>query len=331
MTRAQALERLGSNDLLGLGMEADALRQELHPEKVVSYSVDGTIDWAPDAANSELSRIGESNRIGQSIGQSIENALAMGCTGLTISADPHPGPQPVIVACEQFLTNLRQRFPGLALRGFSASVIAAMARNSGVSLRDTLQRLRDAGLGSLAGADALMLDDELRQRVAPSLCVAEDWLAVHRTAHTLGLRTTAAITFSLGESLEQRIHHLELIRRLQDETGGFTAFLPWTLPPASAGISTGEQPTAVDALKLLAVSRLYLANVENIQATWATQGLKVLQMALRFGANDAGSVSPKETSTQGAGTTEETLRRVIRDAGFRPAQRDAFYTCLQLS
>ncbi len=322
MTYAQALERLGSDDLLGLGMEADALRQELHPEGVVSYSIDGTIHWAADAAGSGVSSARGLERMYQGIGE----ALAMGCTGVTIST----GRQPEITACEQLLTTLRQRFHGLALHGFSASVIAAAARNSGASLSDTVLRLRDAGLGSLAGADALILNDEFRQRIAPLLCSTEDWLAVHRIAHTLGMRSTAAITFGVGESLEQRMHHLDLIRRLQDETGGFIAFLPWTLPPVSTSISVVEQPTAVDALKLLAVSRLYLANIPNVQATWATQGLKVLQMALRFGANDAGFISSETASAQGTGTTEETLRRIIRDAGFKPAQRDTLYTSLLL-
>ena len=327
MTHAQALERLGSDDLLGLGMEADALRQELHPEGVVSYSVDGAIHWAADEASSDLSGACGLERVYQGIGE----ALAMGCTGVTISTGAQPGLRLSTAACEQLLSCLRQRFPSLALHGFSASVITAAARNSGASLSDTVLRLRDAGLGSLAGADALILNDELRHRAAPLLCSTEDWLAVHRAAHTLGMRSTAAITIGVGESLQQCTHHLELIRRLQDETGGFTAFLPWIVPPASAGISVVEQPTAVDALKLFAVSRLYLANIPNVQATWATQGLKVLQMAMRFGANDAGSVSSETASAQGAGTTEETLRRIIRDAGFKPAQRDTLYTSLLLS
>ena len=198
-------------------------------------------------------------------------------------------------------------------------------------------RLRDAGLDSIPGGGAEILDDDVRKRIARLKCRTEDWIAVHRTAHELGMRTTATMMFGVGETVEQRVNHFEAVRQLQEDTGGFTAFIPWSFQPNNTALGGRgwEEATAVDYLKVLAISRLYLSNIENVQSSWVTQGLKVLQMGLRFGGNDVGSVMLEENVVRAAGTsnctTEEELRRVIRDAGFRPAQRDTLYTTLFLN
>jgi cyclic dehypoxanthinyl futalosine synthase len=153
----------------------------------------------------------------------------------------------------------------------------------------------------------------------------EAWIGVHRAAHRLGMRTSASILFGAGESFEQRIDSLEALRSLQEETEGFAAFAPWSY---RAG-KPAEEATAVEYLKVLAISRLYLDNIDNVQSSWAAQGLKVLQMGLRFGGNDVGSVTPEEDAAKS--TTEEELRRIIREAGFKPVQRDALYRTVFLN
>ncbi len=199
-------------------------------------------------------------------------------------------------------------------------------------MRDTIARLRDAGLASIPGGGAEILDDEVRHRIARLKCSTQDWVNVHRTAHELGMRTTATMMFGVGESFEQRINHFEQVRRLQEETGGFTAFIPWSFQPTNTALGgrKWDEATSVEYLKVLAISRLYLDNVENVQSSWVTQGLKVLQLGLRFGGNDVGSVMLEENVVKAAGTsnctTEEELRHVIRGAGFRPVQRDTLYT-----
>jgi len=300
ITLQQALDCFASDDLVGIGMEADAVRRRLHPEGVVTYSVDRTLDYGgvTDPA---------------AVYEAVAATLETGGTGVLMQSDPQAGV--TLDWFEQLFKGLKQRFPGVWLHCLSAAEVLALAQASGVGLRDTLARLRDAGLDSLPGGG--------------SECAVQDWLNVHRTAHQLGLGTTATMVFGAGETPEQRVAQLETVRSLQEETGGFTAFIPLSFQPSAAEREnrTREEPTSVEYLKTLAISRMFLDNVPNIQSTWATQGLKVLQMGLRFGSNDVGSVMPEA----GAMTTEEELRRIIRDAGFRPAQRDTLYRTMFLN
>jgi len=199
------------------------------------------------------------------------------------------------------------------------------------ALRDTIVRLMDAGLDSIPGGGAEILDDEVRRRIARLKCTTDEWLLMHRTAHSLGMRTTATMMFGCGETLEHRINHFERVRQLQEETGGFTAFIPWFYQRAhtSLGNFIKEEVTAVDYLKTLAVARIYLNNIENVQASWLTPGHKICQIALRFGGNDVGSILIEENVVRAAGVTrtssEDQLRRMIEDAGFRPIKRDTLY------
>ena len=213
----------------------------------------------------------------------------------------------------------------------SAPEILTIAEVSGLTIRDTIARLRDAGLDSIPGAGAEILDDEVRHRIARLKCNTAEWIDVHKTAHGLGLRTTATMMFGCGETYEHRVNHLETLRRLQEETGGFTAFIPWPFQPESTslGRSVKEEVTAVEFLKTLALSRIYLDNFVNVQTSWVTQGLKVCQLGLRFGGNDVGSVMLEENVVRQAGAShqasEEDLRHMIRGAGFVPKQRDTLY------
>jgi cyclic dehypoxanthinyl futalosine synthase len=307
-----ALDCFRSDDLIGIGMEADAVRRRLHPESVVTYTIDGRINY--DHANFE------------SICSRISDIVAMGATAVTLQGEVTP--THTIAWFDGLFRNIKQRFPALWLHSLSASETLAIAQQSGLPMQDVIAHLQDAGLDSIPGNDAEILDDAVQHQSARMKWKTEDWLAVHRTAHKLGMQTTATMTFGGGETLEHRMNHLEAVRQLQEETGGFTSFTPWTFAPQGSALNGFEEATAVEYLKTLAISRMYLSNIENVQSNLETQGLKVLQVGLRFGGNDVGSA----LLAQGANAaTEEQLRQVIRDAGFKPVQRDTLYRTMFLN
>jgi cyclic dehypoxanthinyl futalosine synthase len=303
ISRQQALDCFHSDDLIGIGMEADAVRHRLHAEGVVSYAVECAVSMpcVEDGA-SEASQ--------QSLYDEIRQMVDLGSTSVLLVGGR--GSNCRIEWFEGILRGIRQRFPLLWIEGMSPAEIVVFAAESRLNLRETISRLHDAGLDSIASNGT------------PSTCSMAELLAVHRTAHGLGMRTTATMHFGAGETIEQRVDLLAAVRQLQEDTGGFAAFIPL----AAEALSGREldSVTAVEQLKTLAIARIFLDNIENIQWNAASQGLKVLQTGLRFGANDAGSVAPK-----GIGASEEDLRRIIRDAGFQPVQRDASYRTMFLN
>jgi len=340
LTQQQALDLYRSDDLVGIGMEADAVRKKLHPEGVVSYIIDRNINYTnlcteyctfcafyapvkgPGRANGYVLDF-------EAIYEKIRETVELGGTGVLMQGGLNPDLP--LKWYEDLLSGIKQRFPQVHLHCFSASEIIHFAGLAGISIRDTIVRLRDAGLDSIPGGGAEILDDEVRYKVARLKCLTADWLNVHRTAHQLGMRTTATMMFGCGEELRHRVNHFQHVYDLQEETGGFTAFIPWTFQPGNTALGGRgwEEATSVEYLKNLAISRLFLSNIENVQSSWVTQGLKVCQMGLRFGGNDVGSVMLEENVVKAAGTanctTEEELRRIIRDAGFLPKQRDTLY------
>jgi cyclic dehypoxanthinyl futalosine synthase len=346
ITRQQALDYFNSPDLIGLGMEADALRRKLHPEGVVTYIIDRNINYTNYCTEycsfcafyrplkGKLASEGYILSF-DTIYDKIRETVEHGGTGVLMQGGLHP--ELKIDYFERMLRGIKERFPQIWLHCFSASEILAIAEYSELDVRTTIARLRDAGLDSIPGGGAEILDDEVRHRIARLKCSTDDWLHVHRTAHQLGMRTTATMMFGVGESYEQRVNHFEAVRKLQDETGGFTAFIPWSFQPKNTALGGRgwDDATAVEYLQVLAIARLYLSNIENVQSSWVTQGLKVLQMGLRFGGNDVGSVMLEENVVRAAGTsnhtTEEELRRIIRDAGFKPVQRDTLYRTMFLN
>src|SRR3974390_1696228 len=313
LTKPQALEMFESDDLIGIGMEADAIRRRLHPEGVVTYIIDRNINYTnfcteycafcafyrplkgPAAKEGYILDF-------DTIYEKIHETVELGGTGVLMQGGLHPDLK--IDWHEKMLRGIKQRFPKIHLHCYSASEILAIAEYSDLSLRDTIALLK---------------------------WLTEDWISVHRTAHQLGMRTTATMMFGVGEEFKHRIHHFQKLYDLQEETGGFTAFIPWSFQPANTALGgrKWDEATAVEYLKVLAISRLYLSNFLNVQSSWVTQGLKVCQMGLRFGGHDLGSVMLEENGVRAAGvtncTTEEELRRIIRDAGFRPVQRDTLY------
>jgi cyclic dehypoxanthinyl futalosine synthase len=266
--------------------------------------------------------------------QKIQETIGLGGTGILMQGGLNPDLK--IEWYEDLLRSIKRRFQ-IHLHCFSAPEITCIAQASGLSLRDTIARLRDAGLDSIPGGGAEILDDGVRHRISRLKCSTQEWIGVHRASHSLGMRTTATMMFGCGETLEQRMNHLEIIRRIQEDTGGFTAFIPWTFQRenTSLGRFVKEEATAVEYLKTLAISRIYLDNILNVQSSWVTQGLKTCQLGLRFGGNDVGSIMIEENVVSAAGAhhraSEEELRRIIRNAGFLPKQRDTLYRTYYLN
>ena len=337
MTRQEATELFSSDDLIGIGMAADTIRRKLHPHGIVSYIIDRNINYT-NFCTEYCSFCAFYRPMGHAEGYlhpnevifaKIQETLDLGGTGILMQGGLHPDLK--IEWYEDLLRAIKDRFPEIWCHCFSAPEIVNIAKVSELTIRDTIARLRDAGLDSIPGGGAEILDDDVRKRISRLKSSARDWDEVHRTAHALGLRTTATMMFGCGETIEQRMNHFDLVRQIQEDTGGFTAFIPWAFQRenTSLGRFIKEEATAVDYLKTLAISRLYLENILNIQSSWVTPGLKTCQVGLRFGGNDVGSIMIEENVVSAAGThhraTEEELRRLIRGAGFVPKQRDTLY------
>ena len=336
MTRQEAIDLYRSDDLIGIGMAADQVRRKLHPHGVVSYIIDRNINYT-NFCTEYCSFCAFYRPMGHAEGyvhpkevifDKIQETIDLGGTGILMQGGLHPDLG--IEWYEDLLREIKKRFD-IWCHCFSAPEIVNISKVSGLSIRDTLLRLRDAGLDSLPGGGAEILDDEVRRRISRLKSSVNDWIDVHRACHSIGMRSTATMMFGTGETIEQRMNHFDIVRQIQEETGGFTAFIPWSFQRenTSLGRFVKEEATAVEYLKMLALSRLYFENIENVQSSWVTPGLKTCQLGLRFGGNDVGSIMIEENVVSAAGThhraTEEELRRLIRDAGFIPKQRDSLY------
>jgi cyclic dehypoxanthinyl futalosine synthase len=332
----EGLALLRNADLLTLGELANAVRRRLHPERVVTYIIDRNINYtnicvnkcafcafyrdqdSPDAY--VLSREEIFSKIGETI--------ALGGTQILMQGGVHPDLG--LDYFEELFRAIKSRFI-IQVHSLSPSEITYLARKAGLSVRDTLRRLKAAGLDSIPGGGAEILVDRVRERLSPNKIRWRDWMAVMREAHLLGMPTTATMMFGSLETQEDVIQHLVRVRDLQEETRGFTAFIPWTYQPGNTKLG-GRPATAVEYLKTLAVSRIVLDNVRNIQASWVTQGAKIAQVALEFGANDFGSTMIEENVVAAAGVSfrmsREEIVRLIKDAGYQAAQRTTTYSIL---
>jgi len=326
-------------DLIEVGSAADQICRRLHPDPVRTFVIDCNINYSnvcearcrfcafwrePDSPDAYT-------RSHQQILERVGAAAGSGATQILIQGGLHPALR--LEWYEELLRAIKARFP-VHLHSFSPPEIAHFARGSGLKIAEVLSRLKQAGLDSLPGGGAEILVDSVRGRLSgPAKCSADDWFAVMRAAHAAGLPTTATMMFGHIESLQDRVAHLVRLRELQDETGQFTAFIPWTYQPQNTALG-GDEAGGVDYLRTLAVSRIALDNFANIQASWLTQGAKIGQVALRFGANDIGGTILEENVVTAAGIAHQPmlpdeLARLIRDAGFQPAQRDTYYHILR--
>src|SRR3984885_8675919 len=293
MTRTEAIDLYNSGDLIAMGMAADEMRRKLHPDNVVSYIIDRNINYT-NFCTEYCSFCAFYRPMGHAEGyvhphevifQKIQETIDLGGTGILMQGGLHP--ELKIEWYEDLLRSIKQRFD-IWCHCFSAPEIVNIAKVSGLTLYDTLCRLRDAGLDSLPGGGAEILDDEVRHRISRLKSSVNDWIDVHRTCHALGMRTTATMMFGCGETVEQRMNHFDIVREIQEETGGFTAFIPWSFQRenTSLGRFVKEEATGVEYLKTLAISRLYIMKTFNIHSYCVTPALKPCQVGLRFGGND---------------------------------------------
>lgn len=335
----EGLALLASHNLAALGHAADAVTQRLHPEPFRTYNIDRNINYT-NICTSGCRFCAFSRRLGQpdayviepdELYRKIEETIALGGNQILLQGGMHP--ELKIEWYEQLLRGIKQRFPQINVHGFSPPEVDYIAALCGLSIRDVLVRLREAGLGSLPGGGAEILVDRVRQEVSPCKTSADRWLEVCRTWHRLGGRGSATMMFGHVETPADRIEHLERLRELQDATHGFTAFICWTFQPGNTALSGLPKAGAFEYLKTLAVCRLFLDNFANLQASWVTQGLAIGQLAMRFGANDFGSLMIEENVVAAAGTsfrtTEAEIRQAIAETGSPPRRRDVFYEILE--
>jgi cyclic dehypoxanthinyl futalosine synthase len=338
LTPAEGLALLQSHDLTAIGAAADAVTRRLHPEPFRTYNIDRNINYTNACtavcdfcafyrppSHPEVYVLPLDVLL-----KKIEETVALGGDQILLQGGLHP--KLPLEWYEDMLRTLRRHYPAVNIHGFSPPEIHHFTKISKLPLRTVLQRLQEAGLGSLPGGGGEILVDRVRASITRGKVMTDDWLNVMRVWHELGGRSSATMMFGHVETLAERIEHLDRIRQLQDETGGFTAFICWTFQPDHTDMAHIPPAGAFEYLKTQAVSRLYLDNVPNIQSSWVTQGEKVGQLALLYGANDMGSLMIEENVVSKAGTvhhlTVDTIRRCIENAGYIPRQRNVFYEYL---
>jgi cyclic dehypoxanthinyl futalosine synthase len=337
ITDAEYLALEQSGDLFQLGFLADTIRRRKHSDRIVTYLIDRNINYTdicisackfcaffktPDEQGGYLLSFAE-------LAEKIRETQALGGTQILLQGGLHPG-QPL----EYYEEMVRfMKSTGIHIHGFSPPEICHFANISGKSVQEVLRRLIAAGLDSIPGGGAEILSDRVRSAIAPRKCTADEWIAVMEEAHGQGLRTTATMMFGHVETPEERLEHLRRLRQLQDRTGGFTAFIPWPFQPGNSALIETKKTSAFAYLRTLALSRIYLDNFDNIQASWVTQGPKVAQLSLSFGANDFGSTMIEENVVAAAGVSfrlsEQEIRKLVVDAGFQPAQRLMNYSLVR--
>jgi cyclic dehypoxanthinyl futalosine synthase len=333
LSRAEGIALLRDADLLELGMLADAVRQRLHPEGIVTYIVDRNINYTnvcvaqcafcafyrdlPSKEGYLLSK--------EQLAQKIEETLALGGNQILLQGGLHPDLG--IEFYEELFRWIKGTYP-IWIHGLSPAEVKHINKVSSLTTEETIRRLIAAGLDSIPGGGAEVLSDRVRNIIGIAKGSTADWLEVMEVAHGLGLKTTATMMFGHVETLAERVDHLLHLRDLQDRTRGFTAFIGWTFQPTNTAMA-GDELTSFQYLRTLAVARVMLDNFPNVQASWVTQGGKIGQVSLRFGANDFGSLMIEENVVSAAGAhfrlTEAEIARNIQDAGFVPKRRTMHY------
>jgi cyclic dehypoxanthinyl futalosine synthase len=338
LTPAEGLRLLECRDLAARGRAANEVTLRLHPENYRTYNIDRNINYTNVCtavchfcAFYRTPKSPEGYTLDrETLYQKIAETVELGGDQILMQGGLHP--EYKIEWYEELLRDIKSRFPQVNIHGFSPPEIYHFTKVSKLPLREILERLKAAGLGSLPGGGAEILVDRVRSVLTRGKVMSDDWLEVNRVWHQLGGRSTATMMFGHVETLAERIEHLERLRQLQDETGGFTAFICWTFQPDHTDMADIPPAGSFEYLKTNAVARLYLDNFANIQSSWVTQGLKAGQLALLYGANDMGSLMIEENVVAEAGTVHqlslEEIRNAISDLGYVPRQRNVHYELL---
>ena len=335
LTRDEGLALLQSHDLTAIGAAAADVTERMHPETYRTYNIDRNINYTNICtAVCDFCAFYRSPKSSEGyvlpreeLLAKIEETVALGGNQILMQGGLHPTFK--LEWYEELLSDIKTHFPEVNVHGFSPPEIHHFTKVNKLPLRDVLSRLKAAGLGSLPGGGAEILVDRVRTQITRGKVLTDDWLNVMRVWHELGGKSSATMMFGHVETLEERIEHLERLRQLQDETHGFTAFICWTFQPDHTDLSHIAPSGAFEYLHTQAVARLYLDNIPNIQSSWVTQGLKIGQLALLYGANDMGSLMIEENVVAEAGTvhflTLDQIRTAIEELGYQARQRDVFY------
>jgi conserved hypothetical protein TIGR00423 len=339
--QATALELLERADLAVLGYLADQVRRRFHPDNIVTFVIDRNVNYTnvcvagckfcafqrkPSSPEGYVLDTEE-------ILKKVQELVDWGGTTLLMQGGLNPNLP--LKFYTDLLREIKKHFPMVQIHSFSAPEIVYLAKIEGLTIEEVIKALKDAGLDSIPGGGAEILSQEVRSFLSPGKCTVEQWEEVHRTAHKLGLTSTATMMFGHIEKPEHIVEHLERVRRIQDETGGFTAFIPWTFKKGNTMLDHIEEASSVYYLKVLALSRIYLDNFKNIQSSHVTQTMEVGIVGLHFGANDLGSVMMEEnvissTNYKVSIPKVEDMVSAIRSAGFVPAQRDTYYNIIRV-
>ncbi|MBU6175718.1 MAG: dehypoxanthine futalosine cyclase [Planctomycetes bacterium] len=335
MTREAALTLLESNELAKIGQAADEACSRRHPETYRTYNIDRNINYTnictavcdfcafyrtPKSEEGYVLPRGE-------LLQKVRETVDLGGNQILMQGGLHP--KFTLEWYEELLQDIKREFPTVNIHGFSPPELHHFTKVNKLPIRTVLERLKAAGLGSIPGGGAEILVDRVRAAITRGKVMTDDWLQVMRVWHELGGISSVTMMFGHVETLAERVEHLERVRQLQDETGGFTAFICWTFQPENTALSNIAPAGSFEYLKTQAIARLYLDNIANIQSSWVTQGLKIGQLALAFGANDMGSLMLEENVVAEAGTvhflTLDQIRNAIEEFGFEARQRDVHY------
>ena len=338
-----AIKLIKTADLRELGELAFAKKLELHPDKITTFIVDRNINytntcWVDCKFCAFYKHVNENEAYLLSfdeIDKKIDELIEIGGTQILFQGGVHPKLK--IDWYEKLVSHIATKYPNIDIHGFSAVEIDYIARVSKISISEVLSRLKTAGLYSIPGAGAEILSDRVRDIISPKKCSSDTWLEVHRQAHKIGVKSTATMMFGTVESDEEIVEHLDKIRNLQDETGGFRAFILWSFQSVNTKliqeIPDIKKQSPNRYLRLLALSRLFLDNFANIQSSWVTQGSYIGQLALKFGANDLGSTMMEENVVKAAGAsyrmTQNEMIELIKDIGEFPAKRNTNYDILE--
>lgn len=336
--RAAALELLTNSDLLALGKRADAIRRQLHPDNIVTFVVDRNVNYTNicESKCSFCAFYRSKDAVDayvldpELIYEKIAELVAQGGTQLLMQGGLNPDLK--IDFFEMLFSEIKNRFPDVQNHSLSPAEVTCIAANSDLTLDETLARLKDAGLDSIPGGGAEILVDEVRSRISPKKIGWKQWGEVMLKAAGLGMPTTATMMFGSSEKAEDIVEHLFRVREMQDQGGSFTAFIPWSYQPGNTELG-GDTASGIDYLKVLALSRIVLDNINNIQASWVTQGAKMASVALFFGANDLGGTMLEENVVAAAGCSfcmsQQEMINLIHGAGFRAAQRSTTYSIIR--
>ncbi len=343
MSDKEALDLIKNADLNELGKMALKRKRELHPKKITTFIVDRNINYTNICwVNCDFCAFYRHAKDDdayilsfEEIGKKIEELIEIGGTQILFQGGVHPKLK--IEWYEDLVEWIHKNYPSITIHGFSAVEIDYIAKISKISYREVLERLHKKGLSSMPGAGAEILSDRVRKIISPNKLSSSKWLEIHKTAHQIGMKTTATMMFGTVERDEEIVEHLSKIRELQDETGGFRAFIMWSFQPNNTKLKERfpqiSKQSSNRYLRLLAVSRLYLDNFKNIQSSWVTQGSYIGQLALLFGANDLGSTMMEENVVAAAGAknrmNQEEMIKLIKDIGEIPAKRDTAYNILE--